>query len=445
MYPPPSAAPAPQSTPAPAAVPSTPPAGGSGGVGAPAGGGGSPAGQPAHLPTQTLSERLNLAQQALDAQQAQAAQNPASDPVAVAQGVAAPAQFIGGQPQPGQQPPAQPAGPQPAESPEVAAMRQQLAATTAQMQRMQQEAATLQNWAAYGYQQHQAARQGQQPAAPGQPAAAPAQSITGVPEFDHSLLHFIGQDDAGNPTLKPGAPPDLLHRYEAYRRGTEQFFRRFATDPMSVLGEPIQRMIRQEAAALTQQTVQAHSAQQHLQGYVQANEHIFFQPDPRTGRPMVDGYGQRVLTDVGRMFVETANQLEASGVRDPIAQQRMTESIVLGRLALQRLQSGQPLTPAQQTQAVQQVQQAQAAVAQPAAQPQPFQQAQPLSVLAGQVRQQFVQQQGQAVQQYPGGPATPPSVPPVSGPVAYPSGHGRGLMGMLAERAPSFGINMQAQ
>jgi hypothetical protein len=448
MYPPPGSSD--QAVTATPTMPETPaqasPSVGSG-VGAPPPGGGSPGGTPA-----SLTDRLQSAQAAIEAQQAATAQNPATDPGLPP--AAAPAQPAAQQPPATpavpQTPPPAPGQPQPAAgqpaapAPEFVQLQQQHQQATQQLAQLQQamaqlrqEASTLQGYAAIGYQQVMAQRQAAAPAAP----AAPAQpaSLTGVPEFDHRLTQFIYRDDQGNLALKPGAPPDTLARYHEYTAKTEDFFRNFARDPMAVIGQPIKEMIAAEATRLAQQQVAQVTTQRDLEGYVQANRHIFYERDAASGQELRDGYGRPVLSGVGRMFVETATGLARAGVTDPMAQRQMTEQIVLGQLALQRLQAGGQ-TPQQQQQLVAQVQQGQQAVAgvqQAAATAQPN----PLALLAQGQRQAFVQNQGAAQAAAPGGPATPPSVTPMSIPAAH-NGRAMSLTDMLAAAAPQYGIDM---
>lgn len=463
--PPAAAAPAPQ--PAPQPAPSTPSLGSGGGaqgggpnppasptpqpalVPAPA----TPALQPGQLPS--LSDRLNA-------------------DLAAAEAAAAAGNQVPGAALPGAAP-----APRPTETPEVQQLRAQAAAGQQAMARVQQmEAAisTMQQWAAYGNQVYQAQRAGQPvPAMPGvQPAAAaqpttPAQpaSITGVPQFDPALLALIGTDEKGNLTAAPGAPPDLLVQYQNYQRASQQFFRKFAQDPMQVLGDPIRNLVQQEAQKIVQAQHEQRQSHEFSQQYLVKQSAVLFAKDAQ-GNEIRDFQGNRTLSPVGQLFYNTVLTLDQQGVKDPRVQAQLAERIVAGHI-YQMQQTQQPAAaqqvPAQQVQPVAQVapqpqyqapqapqgyvqpqQQAPYPYQQPQAQPQPqYQQpaqVNPLAALAEQMRGGFLGQQQQvAAAQYPAPAAGVTPQPQIA---RGPGGRPLGLQEQLRLNAAQFGINMDA-
>jgi hypothetical protein len=393
MYPP---AAAPAAQPAPASAPQTTSSAVGGGVAPPVGPGQSGGG--AAAPQPSFSDQLAAA---FATEQAA---------VQVGQGPPNPAIETGEPPAPAVQPAAvTPPAPAP-DTPEVAQLRQQAAQAQqvqAQLAEMRQVMAQQQAWVQLGQQAYLAQRQ---QAAP--PAAQP-ESITGVPQFDHSMTRFIDRDDKGNLTLKPGAPPDLIARYEQYQDRAAQFYREFATDPMKFLAKPLEQLVEQRMGQALQQRLAEREGASFGVGWVNQNANVLYEIE--NGRIKTDWQGNRVLSPIGQMFHQTVTTLDAQGVRDPRVQAALAERIIAGELALARSRQSQP------------------APAQPPAQP-----GNPLAALAGQVRQDF---------------AAPHAAPPAAAPYQQPPPQPpRGMAppvpsfsDMLRAAAPGYGINLDVQ
>jgi hypothetical protein len=379
--------PQPSATPAPQATPSA-----VGGGGAPPAGPGQSGGAVTPQPQPSFADQLAaaFATETAAVQVGQGPANPAIDPAGQ------------GQVQPTVPPAVTPTPP--ADTPEIAALRRQAAQVQAQLAEMRQVLAQSQTWAQFGQQAYFAQREEAAPAA--QP-----ESITGVPTFDHSLTRLIDRDDKGNYVLKPGAPPDLIARYEQYQERAAEFYRGFATDPMKYLAKPLEQLVEKRLETALQQRLAEREGATFGQNWASANANILFEQE--NGRVKTDWQGNRVLSPIGQMFHQTITTLERQGVRDPRTQAALAERIVAGELALARSQQ-QPQQPA------------------PAAPP-----ANPLAALANtaaQVRGDFLAQPGPQQPQPFAPPAPPPRQP------AMPS-----FEDLLRQAAPGFGINLNPQ
>lgn len=237
------------------------------------------------------------------------------------------------------------------------------AALTQLTQRLQQ-LQQLQQLAPYvaSYQQHAPAfsrylqeqqRAAQQPAPvnPQQPRSW-KQQIWNPPEFNRSWLGLLKRDEQGNLTTVPGAPPDVLPRYQAYQQYRQEFAEKFLDNPIDTMEPIIQQIVRAEAQQLVQQSVSQQRDQQFSNNFVEQNTSWLYERDamgnvaqqqifnPTTGQyslaPVMSPWGQRFTQYVQQEFAEQQRR----GYMDVARQQQVAMAMIQRDYAIAQLRAG---------------------------------------------------------------------------------------------------------
>lgn len=176
--------------------------------------------------------------------------------------------------------------------------------------------------------------QGQNPQNPGQnqlPAgqnqgtqAQPAQNFWQKPEFDPNWQQMIESDGMGGVRVKPGYPPDVLHKIRTYEMWQRTTLQKLLDDPISTLKEGILQLVN---PMIQQAMTQGLGQYQHT---VQARQIL-----DQNARWLwqTDVYGNRELTQQGKIYQYYINQLYERGVRDPQLANQIAYNAAMGELA----------------------------------------------------------------------------------------------------------------
>lgn len=172
----------------------------------------------------------------------------------------------------------------------------------------------------------------------------------GAPEYDPLWTTYITRGDDGELKAMPGAPADVLSKWQAFKRHQQAFGERFAADPIGSLKQglmeefmpAIKEELRAELSAL-----QNHAYVRHV-----ASTADFAYEKDANGNILTDLHGNRRFTPEGNAFMYAADVLHRSGVTDVRAQDQLARLLAAGILATQQARSAmanqqtQPATPA---------------------------------------------------------------------------------------------------
>lgn len=217
----------------------------------------------------------------------------------------------------------------PAYPPEVQAQLDELA----QLRQWRQRSEPLVN---LGYQQYLADQQARRAQAEKDQQAQANQPWVKLPEFNRDHLQFIARDEHGNIVAKPGAPPDLVQRYQDFQKEYERLSWDMVTNPQKVLAEPVRRLAEQIANEVVQKHLGGFQEQQQVQAILRQSEAWMF---------ATDAAGNRVVTPQGRRYHEIVCELDTGGVKN---------SQLLHQIAVERLQNEALMARYRQEQAGQQ-------------------------------------------------------------------------------------------
>lgn len=204
----------------------------------------------------------------------------------------------------------------------------QMQAIQQERQQWQQQQAQWQQWyhqqelARYQQQQQQqyAALQNQQFAMQ-QAAAAQRQReyrgllafVNNPPEFHESWLQFIGRDEQGNLTLKPGADPQLLQKLTARRQWEDQVQRTLMEKPVEFVQEAMFQnpTVQQYFAGIAQQVAgsmvaEAMARQHAIIEYREQQNHAAARALRETSGWIQDKDGN--LTEAGSLYLQAVQE-----------------------------------------------------------------------------------------------------------------------------------------
>ena len=122
------------------------------------------------------------------------------------------------------------------------------------------------------------------------------------PAYDPSWDRLLSQDANGNLTAAPGAPADLVQRYQNYRHFRQQQAERLMANPYTFFEEPIKHLAAQEAERIVGQHLGGYKDTNFAQTFVQQNTSWLHQHDAQ-GNPVRDLMGGGpVLSSWGQKF-----------------------------------------------------------------------------------------------------------------------------------------------
>jgi hypothetical protein len=165
-----------------------------------------------------------------------------------------------------------------------------------------------------GYRSYQAEQQAARQRQMEREQAERSRPWVDLPKFERQLMQFVARDPStGELVAKPGAPPDLLARYQEFQQRYEETAWNLVTAPEKVLADPIRQLVAAEAAGIVREQMAEYQRQQQVQGILRDNSSWLFAPDPGpAGRP--------VLSEAGRLFHLHVQEAAAMGIADDARQ-----------------------------------------------------------------------------------------------------------------------------
>jgi hypothetical protein len=144
------------------------------------------------------------------------------------------------------------------------------------------------------------------------PAKAPERKPWESPEFDERWMGYVEKDaQTGLFVSKPGAPPWIAEKVQAYADHLDNWTTSLARNPLEALGPIVEHL----ATKLLDSRFGQVQAQQQAQSIVAENESWIYQTDAQ-GRRLVTGEGKYVPTPLGARYYTHLQTLRASGVSD---------------------------------------------------------------------------------------------------------------------------------
>ena len=185
------------------------------------------------------------------------------------------------------------------------------------------------------------------------------------PEFNQGWERLITQDVNGNLLPAPGAPPDIVPKYLAYRQFRAEQADKFMSNPYEFMAPAIQHLARQEAEKLVEERMKRQSEQQSSLQFVQEQSNWLYEKDQNgqtkqqmTFNPQSGTYTQTpMLSQWGQAFASYVQQEQVRqqryGYMDIEEQKRNAMALVQRDFAVAQLnelkaKSGSPAISPQQ-------------------------------------------------------------------------------------------------
>lgn len=132
------------------------------------------------------------------------------------------------------------------------------------------------------------------------------------PEWNPSWTSQISQDDKGNLIPAPGAPADIVLKYQNAQNYRKEFIERFLTNPAKTLEPIIRHLSEQVASQHSQQNVGQYKEHQEAQQFIQTHGNWLFDKGSDGSTKTVPVFNsqtgrhenQNVLSSWGKLFVE---------------------------------------------------------------------------------------------------------------------------------------------
>lgn len=154
------------------------------------------------------------------------------------------------------------------------------------------------------------------------------------PPYDANLRHQVTTDAQGNLIAVPGAPPDVVPRYQAAQAFRQEQVEKFLTNPFKYMEPAIRHIAGEIAASQAQQGVGQYREQQEAQTFVQQHSNWLFEQNegkvktqavinPQTGRYE----SQQVLSKWGQHFLGSLNEAAKAGLTPEMQQKFALQSV----------------------------------------------------------------------------------------------------------------------
>lgn len=183
------------------------------------------------------------------------------------------------------------------------------------------------------YQQHATqfhawlAEQNKKPAAPAAEADWTAEFYT-HPEWNPNWKHQVTTDAQGNLVAVPGAPADIVHRYQSAQAFRQEQVEKFLTNPFKFMEPAIRKIAGEISSKQSDQGVSQYKQQQEAKQFVSQHSNWLFERgqdggiktssviNPQTGRYE----SQQVLSQYGQQFVQHLQEAERHGLPPALQQ-----------------------------------------------------------------------------------------------------------------------------
>lgn len=177
-----------------------------------------------------------------------------------------------------------------------------------------------------------------------------------APEYDPRWRQMVQKDpNTGRLIPAEGAPPDVVQKYLTAAQHSQDFFDKFAFDPVGTIKPGIEEVAKEIALQVVKQHLGGFSDTMHAQNYVSANSSWLHQRDQQ-GNVVYGQDGRPQLSTAGRLFAGHVQNAISLGIQDEGQRAAYARSMVERDLAIHAIQARQAQA-AQQTQGEQAKQQ----------------------------------------------------------------------------------------
>jgi hypothetical protein len=195
---------------------------------------------------------------------------------------------------------------------QAAQLQQQMRQIQPYAQEYMQHAAQFQQWLAQ-QQQAQAQQRQQQ------------QSWWRAPEYDPAWEHQILRDQAGNLVPAPGAPHNVVQKYQEWVSHQRKFLNDFSRDPISTIGPGIEQMVRQMAGQMMQEQMARYQQDSLANDFVRQNAHWLY---AQQNGQFVMNNGQPQLTPAGQRYAGYVQMMEQVAPQNVQFQHQMARMLL---------------------------------------------------------------------------------------------------------------------
>ncbi len=160
-----------------------------------------------------------------------------------------------------------------------------------------------------------------QPPATPSPVPAPIDPKDNVPEFDPTWKYQITQDENGQLVPAPGAPTDIVDRYNRYMDFKNQRMDEFVQDPEKFIAKHIEgrtRELQEEQVKLTQAELAAERDKMAISAWADRNKNLLY----------VSGDVANGETQAAAQIAELYDDLGAKGMKSPLDRLELATQIV---------------------------------------------------------------------------------------------------------------------
>ncbi len=155
------------------------------------------------------------------------------------------------------------------------------------------------------------------------------------PPYDPAWQHQIIKDEKGNLLPAPGAPADVVLKYQAAQQFRQEQIEKFLQNPYKFMEPAIKHLAVQAAAQHAEQNVGQYREQQEAQQFItQHSDWLFDKGDngsPKTRQvinPQTGRYeNEKVLSRYGQLFVENLQQAAQAGMQPAMQQEFALKSV----------------------------------------------------------------------------------------------------------------------
>lgn len=163
-----------------------------------------------------------------------------------------------------------------------------------------------------------------------QPAATdPMKKFFNAPEYNAQWEQMLTRDAQGNVNgVKPGAPYDILQKYQAAQNYRRDFAEKLLSNPAEALGPMVQHMAQEQAGKLIEQHLQTYQDRTWTDNFVTQNSGWLHARDAAGNTIQNQATGKPMLSPAGQRFGQYVVEAERLGVRNIQAQENYARSLL---------------------------------------------------------------------------------------------------------------------
>lgn len=167
-----------------------------------------------------------------------------------------------------------------------------------------------------------------------------------APEFNEQWLGLVDRDpNTGVFLAKPGVNPVIADKVNEFAKWRDNF----TSNPIGAIRPFVEQNLPNLVQQQVQQQLAAYQTQQEVQGIIHQNSEWMYQHDAN-GQQVIGVGGRPVATPNGARYMQLVGELERSGMSSPSQIDRYAKQILMGELARNQVQQGQPAAPDAQAQ-----------------------------------------------------------------------------------------------